>query len=135
MKFYIASSSKFIDKCKQVSLLFEKNNFVNTRKWWNHYILESYNKLNNDKEFYSQPSLQIVRELDFKAVKDADIVIIVVEDRYKLTGALVELGFALALNKIVLVYGKIKRSAMFSSCIHLESSDELLNFIEKTKTN
>lgn len=131
-KVYIASSSKFFDECKELAELLEtKFNLIITRKWWNHYVKDTkdYPQEMIDSDFYIDPQVQLIREMDFKAVKEADFVICLVKDRYKLTGALVEVGYALALNKPVIVFGVAKRSAMLSSCIHVENTDQLLQVI------
>lgn len=130
---YIGSSNKFAEKCQDLAVKLQDRFKVNiTRRWWQHYVadkpdFEDYTSL----EFYQHPQVQIIRELDFKAVKEAEVVIILTENEYKLTGALVELGYALALNKIVIVYGKAKKSAMLSSCIHVFEENQLFQIIER----
>lgn len=124
---YIASSAKFADKCERLAINLE-NMFevVITRKWWDHYVKENPEfKKYTALEFYQDPQVQMIRFLDFKAVRESDVIIVLVENEYKLTGALIELGYALALNKIVIVYGKAKKSAMLSSCIHVFNLNEL----------
>jgi len=130
---YIASSSKFVDDCKKLEeWLFEKYEVEVTRPWWRHYFKE-YEKYKamSDQEFYSDTKVQLVPVLDFKGVDDADLVIILVKDRYKLTGALIEMGYALAKGKPVIVFGKMKRSAMAGQCIHVQGGyDELEQVLE-----
>lgn len=121
---YIASSSNFVEDCEELTELLEGTFGLRiTRKWWGHYVKDTkdYPTTMPDKEFYVDAQVQLIRELDLKAVRDADLVICLVKDRYKLTGALVEVGYALALNKPVIIFGRAKRSAMLSSCIHVTS--------------
>lgn len=131
--FYIASSSNFADKCQDLSIGLETTfGLKNTRKWWQHYIKDKPEFENHSAlDFYNEPQVQMIRELDFRAVKEADLVIVYVENEYKLTGALVELGFALALDKIVIVFGLAKKSAMISSCIHVMTKDQLFEIIKR----
>jgi len=130
---YIASSSKFIEECEKVSILIEEMDFVVTRKWWKHYIKDSpnYPKTMPDNDFYNDPSVKFISALDFHAVEQADLVIVITFDEYKLTGAEIELGYALALGKPVIILGKHKRSAMISSCIRVETLTELQRVLEK----
>jgi nucleoside 2-deoxyribosyltransferase len=133
---YIASSSQFIGKCKQLAQTLQLKYRMNiTRKWWEHYLSDASDfKDISNREFLAHPHVEMVRELDFKAVRDADLVIVIVEDQYKLTGAMVEIGYALGIGKPVIVFGKAKRSAMLSSCIHVETSDQLFVLLDRMET-
>jgi nucleoside 2-deoxyribosyltransferase len=103
-----------------------------TRRWWQRYMSDKPDFLNlSNDEFYIHPQVNMIRELDFNAVHEADVVIILTENEYKLTGAMIEAGYALALRKIVIIYGKAKRSTMLSSCIHIESEKQLFDVISQ----
>ncbi len=130
---YIGSSSKFAEKCQDLAVnLSDIFNINITRRWWQHYVKDKPEYENHSAlDFYKDSQVQMIRELDFRAVKEADLVIILVENEYKLTGALIELGYALALNKIVIVYGKAKKSAMLSSCIHVFDEKQLFEIIKR----
>lgn len=130
---YIASSSKFIEECKLLAHQLENRfNIQITRRWWEYYIKDNpeYQHL-SDAEFYSQPIVQMIRELDFKAVRDADLIIILCKDEHKPTGAMIECGYAIALQKTVIFLGKMKRSAMVSGCIHVNTREELFELIKR----
>ena len=130
---YIASSNKFTEKCQELAVsLSDMFNINITRRWWQHYVKDKPKYENYvAMDFYKDSQVQMIRELDFKAIREADLVIILVENEYKLSGALVELGYALALNKIVVVYGKAKKSAMLSSCIHVFDENQLFEIIKR----
>lgn len=133
---YIASSIIYEDKCHLLAhQLDNRFNIQITRKWWQYYLKED-KKINNltNREFYSHPTTQIVKDLDFRAIYDADIVIIINEDGNYPVGALVECGYALAHNKIVIFLGTIRRSAMLSGCIHIETKKELFELIKRDTT-
>lgn len=129
LKIYIGSSSKFIKQCNELSEKLEnKLDAIITRKWWKHYIKDKPEfEGMTDIEFYFHPQPKTICELDFKAIRDADIVIIYNENQYKLTGAMIELGYGLALNKITYLVGKFKRSSMLATCIFTEDQDALIN--------
>lgn len=132
-KVYIASSSKFIEDCILLADLLETRfNIQITRKWWEYYIKDKPEYKNfTDKEFYGDPIVQMIRELDFKAVRDADLIIILVKNNHKPTGAMIECGYAIALQKIVVFLGEIKRSAMISGCIHINYNSDLFDLIKR----
>lgn len=170
-KFYIASSKRFGNDCGELAQAIEDNSGVITRKWWKQYFKDKYPDM-SDREFYSLPNVQTVRELDFKAIHDADIVIIVcnypdkkafdrlnglkpkytvdlealsehrkflfefIDGKYAgLTGALIEAGYAMALGKIVIFYGNMKKSAMVSGAIHCKTVEELWGVLGKVVTS
>lgn len=130
---YIASSSKFIEECEHLAdLLLQEFEFYITRRWWDHYIKDTPDFQDySDQEFYAHPQVQMIRELDFNAIDNADLVIIIVKDQYKLTGALVECGYALAKGKLVIFLGQAKKSAMISGCIHVKDIDQLFQLLRK----
>lgn len=131
MKVYIASSSKFAGECEDLANYIEARfDFEITRRWWNHYVKDSHLfKDKTDEEFYQNPQVQIIREADYKAVRDADLVIIIAHYPKALTGALLECGYAIAHHKIVIFLGKMKRSAMVSNCIHAKDMDQLFDLL------
>lgn len=133
MKVYIASSSNFTDQCEVISdVLKEEFGYETTRKWWKHYIKnEDKFKKMTDAEYYAHPEARFVAELDFMAIDEADIVIIYLEDYYKLTGAMIEMGYAFKAGKPVFVVGKMKRSSMTTRCIHVDTPEELINTIRR----
>jgi len=133
MKIYIASSSRFIDDCEILADQLKADlKFTITRKWWDHYIKDEPQFTNiSDMEFYANPQVEMIRELDFKAVREADMVVIITRDEYKLTGALIELGYALALGKPVFLLGQFKRSAMISGCVMVSNKDQLIEAFKR----
>jgi hypothetical protein len=129
MKIYIASSSKFINECQILATnLEEEFDFTITRKWWNHYVKDEPKfKDIADQAFYAHPQVQTINWLDFEAVREADAVVVITKDEYKLTGAMIELGYALALGKPVYILGDFKRSAMLASCIQVRDIQQLIS--------
>lgn len=137
-KFYIASSSKFMSDCEKMAyVLEEKYNGYITRKWWVDYIRDGPRfKDMPALEFYAHPQVQSVNTFDFEAIKEADYVIVLTSQAdYKLTGALVELGYATALGKPVFVIGQLKRSAMFAHCIHFKNANEFFEIMNRGQFN
>ena len=118
-KFYIASSSAFIDECKELASKLEGKGVTITRKWWNEYVKGNTPELDNltDQEWYDHPRIQKIKSADFEAIKEAEALILISHYPKALTGALVEVGYALALNKPVFVIGELKKSAMFTDCL------------------
>jgi len=132
---YIASSSRYRAECQKLATLLEiEFGITITRKWWQYYFKDypEYKEM-TPTDFYSRPVVQMIRELDFKAVEMADVIIIINKDDYKPTGALVEVGYALALQKIVIFLGKIKRCTLLSGCIHITTREELFELIERDR--
>lgn len=135
-KVYIASSSAFAIECEDLASYLENvYGFEITRKWWKHYIKDAPAfKDMPDDEFYQHPQVQAVREYDYRAVREADIVIVICHYPGKaLTGSLLEAGYAIAHHKIVIFYGKMKRSAMVSGCIHVEKEKQLFELLDRLK--
>lgn len=133
-KIYIASSQALMATCEHLAEdLEQKFGVTITRKWWEHYVRDKPDFMElTDREFYSHPQVQFIREMDFKAVTDADLVIIISHLDYKPTGSLIECGYALRSGIPVIIWGEIKRSSMLSSCIHITGdSKELLDIIAK----
>lgn len=118
-KVYIASSSAFINECKDLSSRLEKKGVTITRKWWNEYVKGNTPELDelSDFDWYKHPRIQKIKSADFEAIKEAEALILISHYPKALTGALVEVGYALALNKPVFVIGELKKSAMFADCL------------------
>lgn len=136
MKFYIASSSKFIDDVKWIAKKLEKAGHTCTREWWKTYVKDKKEfESCTDIEFYQNPLIKLIEKLDFQAIDNADIVIIFNQNAKPLTGALIELGYAVAKKKIVITMGEMKRSAMIASCIHVHNSEQLLSIFETAHIN
>lgn len=130
---YIASSIKFKDEIEALAHLLDQTwSFKTTRHWWDRYIKDDkrVQQLSN-KEFYSDPELQLIWEFDKQAIKDSEIVIVYTKNGHQLTGALVELGIAKCLGKTVIICGEIKRSAVFCDCIHVKDEKELLEILRR----
>lgn len=122
IKVYIGSSSNFKKECEELALNLRLAGEVEiTRAWWNFYIKEETKfKEMTDLGFYAHVEPSLVGDLDLLAIDQADIVVIYAHDSYKMTGAEVELGYALGKGKPVYVVGQIKRSAMHARCIHTD---------------
>ena len=129
INFYIASSYLFKVDCIELSRVLEEQFICEVlEKWWNWYHDNEIQHI-VDCDFYNLPEIKQALVNDFKAIDDSDIIIVVVKDRTRLDGALIELGYALAKKKTVIIYGKIKKSAMLSSCIHVDNHYDLFTEI------
>ena len=131
-KAYIGASYSSLEMCQDLTTELEGRGIEITRKWWETYVKGQDQELDSlsDEYWYAHPRVQEIRTEDFAAIEKADIVIIIANYPEPLTGALVELGYALALDKKVIIVGVIKKSAMFSSCIIVSSPYELFELLE-----
>ncbi len=130
-KIYIGSSFHFVDECKEISRSLKHEFGVETtRLWWdNHVVLGIKHDQTTFSEFLANSQTRALAECDFQAINESDLVIIYTEDKYKLTGALIELGYALGIGKTVILYGDFKKSAMFARCLHVTDYDDLRRII------
>jgi len=137
MQYYIASSMELVEQVKKLAYdlvgegFFEVNHI--TRKWWKDYHNEvgQVSQL-KDSEILNTPLYRTLGEADFKAIDDADIVILVSDKDVPMNGALVEVGYALAKSKIVYILGTLpKYTAMLTRCIYVKTKEELLKLLEK----
>ncbi len=132
---YYAGSSKDIPKIKALAELLQREfGLISTRDWWEHYVKDDpeFRDL-SDTEFYSHPQVQMIENYDVHAINEADLVIVYTEDRYKLTGGMVEIGIALALEKPVICLGLFKRSAMLRRCTHIRTVEGLVEVLRRNK--
>ena len=134
LKIYFASSSKFIDKVKELAVMIDVaiGPIEVTRAWWKYHhedneLFENY----TDEHYYAHPQVQLIRHYDKIAIREADIVIVYNEYRYKLTGATWEMGFAEGVGTPVIVLGDLKRSTMYSGAIFARSLDELIEALKR----
>jgi nucleoside 2-deoxyribosyltransferase len=98
-------------------------------KWWDHTSSAHEAKAlpGSDDEFYSKPSVLVTAARDFGGVATCDqFVLVSDQNARKFNGALVELGYALALGKPCAVIGCLERSAMFAHVRRIEGIEELL---------
>lgn len=131
MKIYLASAFRFVPQVEHLAFLLESMGHKITCKWWvgGDTKVTGKNETLTDEEWYTQPLAKYIRDRDFKGVSDADIVILVCPERHSFNGANVEIGYAIALGKIVMSVGPIERSAMYQSIIRCRDNLCLLRCI------
>ena len=128
MKFYLASAFKYTDAVKQLAERLEARGHTITCRWWMKDFKVALNIEDND-EWYSQPIIRTIYQRSFKAIQDADILILVAPKKTKFNGANVEVGIAQGLHKPIICYGKLDRSAMYEPlirCPNWSGLDEIL---------
>ena len=139
LKVYIASSSRFIPKMKQLAENIQKEmleagglGIEITRTWWKYHHEDDgmFGKM-SDMMYYSHPQVQFIRELDKKAIRDADVMIIYNEDSYKLGGAVWEMGYADGVGTPVMILGRMKRSTMYSGSFFAQNEKELIEALKR----
>lgn len=133
MKAYIASSSMFEEECEELSKFLKGFGISVTRKWWRFHKTDALDLSGlPDIDFYNHYQVQFIREADFRAIREADMVIVIAHYPEKaLTGSLIEVGYAIAQNKIVIFMGRMKRCTMASGCIHIKRKAELEQLIRR----
>jgi len=77
------------------------------------------------------------RERDLTSVRESDVVVMIYpEHEMLMTGACVEVGYAMALNKPIYALGRVPKSAMLSTVIRVSCLTELgrlLNILERKR--
>lgn len=126
MKVYIASSFALIPRIIRVAKELEAAGHEVLVKWWDRAfdlptegpvhttILKRRYESLSPEEFYSRPECKIAYETDFEGVLECDVLLFVADPEPRnYTGANVELGMALALDKECMVLGRLPNSAMY----------------------
>lgn len=96
-----------------------------TVRWWEKDFKTAFGEI-SDAEWYAKPEVQEVYERNLQGIAHADIVVIISQKGDKLTGASVEIGYAIALNKPVFLVGELKRSAMYCQIIPCKNKSDLM---------
>lgn len=125
MKFYLASNFELVDQVKEVAAVLWENGHPITVEWWHiNYKLIS----EPDELWYVDDRVKKVAARNSKGIQDCDALILVAssEKPSQFTGANIELGFALALDKTCFSVGKLIRSAMYVPVKQYQSIFELL---------
>lgn len=147
MKIYIASTFSLINKVKKLAKALEWEGHTITEKWYERpYQVEGKEIITTDLKkkyddllpdvFYSKPEVKLSYEVDFKGIIDADIFVFVADDMpRKYNGASVELGIALANNKLCLSIGRLETSVMFYPIIRLKTIKKLIYFLVRRNEN
>ena len=127
LKVYLASSFDLKGKVQQISDRLEASGIVITRKWW----FTDYKKTLGeipDEEWYREEKVHWVSQENFKAIDQAEAVILVCPDdsHHNFTGANIEVGYAIAKGKRVFSLGALGRSAMYVPLQKHRNLDSLL---------
>jgi nucleoside 2-deoxyribosyltransferase len=111
---YLASSFDLKEKVQQISDILESKGIVITRKWWFTDYKIAFGEI-PDEEWYRREKVRWLSQENFKAIDQADAVILVCpnDSPHNFTGANIEVGYAIAKNKRVLSVGALGRSAMY----------------------
>ena len=126
LKIYVASSFELKEEVQRVAKALESHGHVVTREWWK----RDYKLIQvPDEEWYKRSDILDVAKANYKAIDDADALVLVCPDDtpHKFTGANIEVGYALARNKRVMAVGKLQRSAMY---VPLERYDTVKNLLD-----
>lgn len=124
MRFYLASSFRFVDDVVKLKLWLESKGHKITCEWW-HTDFKEVIKTSDDKEWFSNPILKVIYRRSVDAITEADALILVSPEPTKFNGANVEVGIALASSIPVIGYGKIERSGMYEPLVRVSSEEEL----------
>ena len=127
MKVYLASSFDLKEKVQQTACLLELKGVEITRKWWLKDYKNAFGQI-LDEDWYDREEVKWVSEENFKAIDQAEAVILVCPDDspHRFTGANIEVGYALAKGKRVLALGMLARSAMYASVEKHRTIDAVL---------
>lgn len=142
MKFYLASSFRFIDKVEKAAEAIESAGHTISEKWWKRPyqveglgvvetadLKEIYENL-SPEEFYAKPETKFSFEADYKGVMDADVFLFVADDTpRKYNGANIELGIALAAMKFCVSIGVLEKSVFYYPVKKFKVIEEVLEFL------
>lgn len=145
MKFYLASSFKFIKQVKKVATVLEMDGHEITEKWWcRPYQVEGLGEIETSElkeiyenlshyDFYKKPETRTSYWKDFQGIIDADAFIFVAsfEEERKYNGASVEYGIALGLDKPCGVFGFLEKSVLFWPLMNLPSLQSIREWANK----
>lgn len=136
---YIASSFDFIEGIKTEIIPLIRDIWGDqlqiTRDWWaNNVDLDVKHDDTSFPDFLGNGITRALCELDFSAIDISDIVI-VYNPRVgkRLTGALIEAGYAWGKGKTVYLYGWFKKSAILSRGIYVNNENELKTILKLYK--
>lgn len=146
MKIYIASSFAFVKEVENLSKLLEHQGHSITEKWFNRpYQIPSmgtvhttdlkkiYEALSN-QEFYNKPETKTSFELDKKGVEECDAFVLYAGNKpRKFNGANIELGIAIANNKLCFALGELEKSVLYYPVRQFSNAFELIYYLEEVK--
>lgn len=124
MKIYIASSFRFTEQVRELARQLEKRLHTITCRWWLVDYKIALDIADND-QWFSQPIIRTIYARSFKAIADADLLILVAPEATRFNGANIEVGIALALHKPVVCLGELERSAMYEPLIRCPTMADL----------
>jgi len=127
MKIYIASSFSLLDDIESLVYQLELEGHEICVKWWTRIELKHKFAPLEPDTFYNEPECKYAFERDLQGIKDCDCLIFYADhdNERKYTGASVEIGIAIALNKPVYSLGRIQNSAMYYPLIRCKNRYEL----------
>ena len=129
MKLYLASKFAMKDKVDTLSKFLQLKGHQITCIWWEDDVKRIRS---TDKEWYQLPIIKYICSRDFQGVDNADALILISnkDEPMSFNGANVELGYALAKNKKVIIFGKVDRNALYSNCIFCDDLYSLLSILK-----
>lgn len=130
MRFYLASSFRFIKEVVELKSWLEANGHKITCEWW-HTDFKEVIKTASDKDWFSNPILKVIYRRSVDAIQEADALILVSPEPTKFNGANVEVGIAMASGIPVIGYGKLERSGMYEPVVRVEDYQSLEQVIKE----
>ena len=124
MKFYLASSFDYKDHVKELASWLEERGHTITCRWWLIDYKEALGEI-PDAEWYGRPIVRTIYQRSFKAIEDADALILVAPRPKSFNGANIEVGIALGLRKHTICFGESERSGMYEPLIRCKDYGEL----------
>lgn len=144
MLVYIASSFSLTERVDEVAKALDAAGHEITIRWWDRcfevegegevhtQILKTRYDALSPAEFYGKPTTDDAFLTDFLAVKSADALIWVAEDKpRKFNGAPVEYGIAVGDFKPCFLLGRLENSVMYAPLTPCEDVDQLLIALER----
>lgn len=126
MWIYLASSFKLATRVEHLATALELSGHKITRKWWKRDFKTTLGEM-SDEEWYAREEVRDVCKANFDAIDRADVVILVcpIQEPTKFNGANIEVGYAIAKGKLVLSFGALERSGMYSPVKRCATRPEL----------
>lgn len=125
MRFYLASKFAFVEDLKKIVEILELRGHTITCKWWTFPDIKSMSV--SDKEWWDLSITYSYMSRDLAGIDNCDIFVLVSKDTpQSFNGASLELGYALAKDKLCFIIGKIDRCAMYAGANMVNSIYDII---------
>jgi len=133
LRLYLASSFQKAATVQAMADALERDGHSIPDKWWGQNA-DRGGESSGDAAWHGQPEIRALAARHWLTIRGVDALVLVGhlndgDDRCPFTGANVEVGYALALGKPVVVLGRVKRSAMYADCIFAETPGAMLRLL------